>query len=464
MHQMANTSETSKPSDSTAGRNKSPVLDDDNMLIDSDVEVFNDYGVLKAQYERIRQEFRRAKTQWNLEREILESYKEKAAAAEKDVARLRRLRDEWHRKAKEAILKCDQLEAEMNARKLHSPDKGAKTQIHSNGSDSFEESSEEDFDSRHIRTRSPPPTRDQRNNRNSSLRRSRSPSRSRELSSSKQSEKYPDLPEFRGEEDADEYEAWKLHAYSKIRKSSSMFPFEQDKIDYVRDRCKRSAFVVVQNRASHKSEDPYPTLEDMFEDLDQAFGNINEEEINEETLHGANFQMGVAKKNETLDEFITRFRKTIRPLTKSMTQKQLAAAFRRNLSKRLQGRLADGTTYNTLAEIITKVKKINVQLIATYGEEKEEGRKSNRQRDKGEKKAREKAVYDSRNPRRPSELFRKLINEGICIKCGEKGHKNRDDQAPCKDKKPLSNEEIQAKISSILTSPSDRLAITYPEN
>jgi len=244
-----------------------------------------------------------------------------------------------------------------------------------------------------------------------------------------------------------------------------MFSSEQDKVDYVRDRCKKSAFLVVQNRASHMSEDPYPTLEDMFEDLDQAFGNINEEEINEETLHSTNFQMGVAKKNETLDEFITRFRKTIRPLTKSMTQKQLAAAFRRNLIKRLQDRLADGTTYNTLAEIITKVKKINVQLIATYGEEKEEGKKSNRQQDnKGEKKSREKPVYDSRNPRRPSELFRKLINEGICIKCGEKGHKNRDDQAPCKDKKPLSNEEIKAKVSSIFTSLPDRLAITYPEN
>jgi hypothetical protein len=369
---MANTSETSKPSDSTTGRNKSPVLDEDYRSTESDVEVSTDYGILKARYERMRQEFRQAKTQWDLEREILESYKKKAVDAEKDVARLRRLRDEWYRKAKAVMSQCDQLEAEVNALKFHSDDKRAKNQKHSNGSELFEESSEEDSNSRHIRTRSPPPTRRQQNNRYSSSRRSRSPSRSRELSSFKQSEKYPDLPEFRGEEDADEYEAWKLHAYSKIRKSSSMFPSERDKIDYVRDRCKKSAFVVVQNRASHISEDPYRALGDMFEDLDQAFGNINEEEINGETLHSPNFQMGVVKKNETLDDFIIRFRKTIRPLTKSMTQKQLAAAFRRNLNRRLRGRLADGTTYNTLAEIITKVKKINVQLIAAYGEEKEE--------------------------------------------------------------------------------------------
>ena len=367
-----------------------------------------------------------------------------------NVSRLRIARDRWYKKAQELDQENNNLKEEIARIKK-------AERIRANSVDSFDSPP-----TRSCRTRSP--IRTDRTHVSDPRRRSRSPTLTlTKITDRSINKRYPDPPVFSGEDTTvEEYRGWKLHVYAKIRHSAGEFPTEQAKIDYVRDRCKKAAFDAIYERSDLANDHPYLSLDEMFEDLDHEFMEENERDLCDMKIHDPNFQMGVYKKDETLEEFIKRFRRTIRPL--KMDEYQKINAFNRNMSSRLQSKFEDGSTYKTLAEFLTKVKRADLQMQAhgkgTSAKHDKDGKDDKKGKSKEGPKGKGKTLS---GPRRPPEVFKRLAKEGICIKCGVKGHTSRDKDAPCKNSVALTDAEIIAKLSALFynqETPSNMLALT----
>ena len=84
---------------------------------------------------------------------------------------------------------------------------------------------------------------------------------------------YPDVPDFYG--DSTKWEAWQLHLDAKFRASAMLFPTEQSRIDYIRDRCKLTAFDVIKARCHPSRGNPYNTTHEILADLDNVYDDLS---------------------------------------------------------------------------------------------------------------------------------------------------------------------------------------------
>lgn len=85
--------------------------------------------------------------------------------------------------------------------------------------------------------------------------------------------KYPDVPLFYGNgDDREKWEGWRLHLESKFRQSAILYACEQDKIDYIRDHCKDTAYEVIKVKANPANA--YFAASEMIQDLENMFGEF----------------------------------------------------------------------------------------------------------------------------------------------------------------------------------------------
>ena len=154
---------------------------------------------------------------------------------------------------------------------------------------------------------------------------------------------YPHVAFFRGNNtDRDMYEGWKIHLEAKFRIDSHLFANEESKISYIKDHCKDSAFDVIQARIHPTSNNPYLTAEEMIGDLDLKFGESDDFDLrltNELKLRDYNFRMGP---EESLEDFVARYTTLVAPL--SYGSKEKLDNFRWKLPTRLIDGLAGSYT------------------------------------------------------------------------------------------------------------------------
>ena len=72
---------------------------------------------------------------------------------------------------------------------------------------------------------------------------------------------------------------WRLQLLTKLRRRSTIYPTEWDKIEYARDHCTGDAFDIIGTRADADFKDPYPTLKALLDDLGLAFGDSDDVRI-----------------------------------------------------------------------------------------------------------------------------------------------------------------------------------------
>lgn len=77
--------------------------------------------------------------------------------------------------------------------------------------------------------------------------------------------KYPDVPLFYGNGiNREKWEGCRLHLESKFRQSAVLYTCEQDKIDYIRNHCKNTAFEVIKAKANPASANAYLTASTAY--------------------------------------------------------------------------------------------------------------------------------------------------------------------------------------------------------
>ncbi|KAF1980655.1 hypothetical protein K402DRAFT_275865 [Aulographum hederae CBS 113979] len=268
--------------------------------------------------------------------------------------------------------------------------------------------------------------------------------------------KWPDIKEFYGDtgKQRDEYPQWKLSILSKFRNSYAMFTNEQAKIDYVRDKCKATAFSIVETRADLDGLNPYNTFDEMIQDLDSMFAEHDPKAKADNQMHSASFAM---KKNERFDTFLARFTKNAAILQLSDDAK--ISTCKRLLNSQLKEKISDGTAYSSYSEFIRRCKQCDLDLTTIRNEKAEEDKRTgNTIGGTGRGQGRTTSSIRSTIPRiggkqttltRPQPLIGKLMKIGACFKCGEKGHRHFYDNAPCKTSTTLSDDAISAKINFV---------------
>ena len=167
--------------------------------------------------------------------------------------------------------------------------------------------------------------------------------------------RYPDAAIFSG--NRDEFEGWCCHIDSKLTASAELFPREQDRINYVRDRCKSAAFETIKTRSTPGAVDPYLTLSELMEDLDHIFGNFDKLAKCNAELNDPKFGMGERDPKETFEEFLTRFTTTIAPL--NLPEMQKIWSLQRTITTVLRHKLNDGTTMTSYRDTVARLRRID---------------------------------------------------------------------------------------------------------
>lgn len=173
--------------------------------------------------------------------------------------------------------------------------------------------------------------------------------------------KYPDVPTFYGNaDDREKWEAWRLHLESKFHQSAVLYTCEQDKIDYIRDHCKDTAFEVIKTKANPASVKADLNASEMIQDLDNMFGKFDKVAKADALLHDPKFSMAVLNLNETLNEFLARFTSAVAPLV--FTDRHKISNLRRTLSERQRFKMADGTTYTSFGQYVSRCRQCDLDL------------------------------------------------------------------------------------------------------
>lgn len=310
--------------------------------------------------------------------------------------------------------------------------------------------------------------------------------------------KYPDVTNFYGTHDRDQWEPWLQHLYSKFRQSWSLFSEEQDKIEYVRDHCKATAYEVIKTRAEFNAQDPYTSVEDIIADLDAMFGEFDKTGKANALLHDPNFNMGVIDKNETFEIFYSRFAAAIAPLNYS--EEHRIFHLERTISPRLKWKIADGVKPTSFKDLVARLRQLDQtirQLEASTpgrgapsrnsgGGNNANGKNSGGGNSSGNSggnggnsnttpsgrgnAGRGSGNTGSTGTPRPytytysPALIERLKKENRCFKCLEVGHNNYDKSRPCKGKQSLNKEQVEAKLAAVGWEVEDYTENTKEEN
>ena len=115
-------------------------------------------------------------------------------------------------------------------------------------------------------------------------------------------------------EDKKKWEGWRLHFELKFRQSAILYLYKQDKIDYIRDHCKDTAFELIKAKTNLKSANGYFTSSEIIQDLENMFGEFDKVAKLDALLYDLKFSMAVANSKETLNKFLAKFTLAIAPL------------------------------------------------------------------------------------------------------------------------------------------------------
>ena len=116
------------------------------------------------------------------------------------------------------------------------------------------------------------------------------------------------MPLFYGNaEDREKWERWRLHLELKFRQSAILYTCEYDKIDYIRDYCKDTAFEIIKAKVNPTSTNAYLTSSEMIQDLENMFGEFDKVAKLDALLHDSKFGIAIANLKETFDKFLARF-------------------------------------------------------------------------------------------------------------------------------------------------------------
>lgn len=298
---------------------------------------------------------------------------------------------------------------------------------------------------------------------------------------------WPDVSDFCGQDGT--WTSWHLSLLSKFDCSWKYFQSESSKITYARDHCKGAAFETIKYRADLHGPNPYSSVDDLLRDLELTFGETDQAYKSMADLTNPKFRMGLWTPNETLNQFIVRLntafgsldfedwvkkRYLMNHLTRDLCMHFIYLPRTMSYVEAVDHLRMVDFEVNRLDEIRPDEKPgvnrldetrpdekpgVNNRLDEIRSDEKPGGSKSpdSRRRRRGRRGRRRTPEPEIKTTTRdvsytvhfesyPTELKEVLRNQARCCKCGETGHRARDIDAPCKDKRPLSVKAMTEKL------------------
>ena len=278
--------------------------------------------------------------------------------------------------------------------------------------------------------------------------------------------KYPELPIFYG--DTEEWESWKAHLITKVQTDYYDFPTEWHKVNYARDRTKGTAQANIWHRAKPDTVEPYETLDQLIEDLDNVYGEEEQDKQRNllQQLFSPSFAMGVKDRSESFEKFLARFTSTVSPLR--LTDNEKITHLFRNLSEQLTERIYHLNGVAKYSDYVKGVRQAANQMkvrnemrqsaatsTATRGRRtraaEDMGRKetSFRKAPRNKSKTREHNAMEDMISKLPAHIRAKLRKAGRCFKCGAAGHMSTDPDAPCQGRSHITREKAEALLSEM---------------
>ena len=287
---------------------------------------------------------------------------------------------------------------------------------------------------------------------------------------SKSNNKYPDVPDFYGnEEDRHTWESWRMHLQSKFQMSWELFENELSKILYIRDHCKDIAFNIVKSRTYDTHPDPYTASSEMIQDLENQFGEYDKETKADAELHNPKFAMGAKDPKESFDAFYTRFTAAIVPI--NMSDREKTSHLKRLISVRLRYKILDFPLTTSHRELVSRLRQVDIALrlmddssprgargggsSSTRGgrggnySPNNNASSSNSNSNSRPFRPRNSSSYTRTGYRHPLHVQDRLRKEGRCFKCLKPGHTAYSPDAPCKDKPYLDEKQVTAALSEV---------------
>lgn len=272
------------------------------------------------------------------------------------------------------------------------------------------------------------------------------------------SRKHEELAVFEG--DRSEWRGWKNHLLSQVQACPLDFPDEKSKINYARNKTRKTAQETIWFRAAMDSTHPYTRLEELVQDLEAVYGEDSEalRKRHEQELFSTTFPMGApGKEGESLETFLARFISTVAPLQLSDSSK--INHLERTLAVRYIHKthhLEDVTSFQTYVAGIRKIETKNKAVEARPKLTTNEYPKSRTTRQVvGPGRVRDTTRVSKPAPpgnylrRFPPHVQKKIIQEGRCGKCFKKGHVYTQADAPCKNEEPISMRDGQAQLAKM---------------
>lgn len=276
--------------------------------------------------------------------------------------------------------------------------------------------------------------------------------------------KWTEPPKFSG--NRAEWRKWRIHLQTYIRVCAWQFPTAQHEIDYTRDHLGGEAYDTIENRADPESGDPYYSLEDMLRDLELLYGEKNKVAKAEAKLKDNNFRMAVVNRSETFEQFVARFNAAVAPLR--LDDEAKIRHLRWGMTKGLQRGTAHlsgiKTDYHAFVEgvrdtndYVDDMSLDNVHRLRdpqTASRPKPDtARNANGYSTRAYRKdtvpERTTKIGGHSITRFPAYIRAKILGEGRCFKCLEKGHRPTENNAPCKHSPVVAKEEAIIKLAAI---------------
>lgn len=249
--------------------------------------------------------------------------------------------------------------------------------------------------------------------------------------------RYPDIEKFHGKEDEDVHR-WIESAKNKFEQSHELFPEESDKIKYLLHYVKNDAYAIIKDRAMRDAEDPYADSEELFQELSGAFGWEDRET---DALNDITKGKYAQKHDESIALWSARFITACRRAKMSDGTVKFFAL--QNIHSKFKNAAINAAANETWTELVTRMKTVerNKTSLNTTIPETQKKTTDGKPKAGGNKKK------DDNAPRRNAEEFQKIKKAHVCAKCFQKNHVWTEQNAPCKDKKPLPMSKFDESIA-----------------
>lgn len=270
------------------------------------------------------------------------------------------------------------------------------------------------------------------------------------------SRKHEELPMFYG--DHTEWRGWKNHLLSQVDACPQDFPTEQSKINYARNKTRKTAQDTIWFRAAIDSVHPYLYLDELVQDLENIYGEDSTRLRNrhEQELFSSSFPMGApGKTNETLESFLGRFLATIAPL--QLPDHSKISHLKRTIAVRYIDRSAYIEETDSFQKYLKGIRAIDDTIKSAEARPKTTFADSKTRPTRAAAATRKdvaNAVPRTSAPfnylrRFPPHVQTKIKTEGRCGKCFKKGHVYTQADAPCKNEEPISMKDGQAQLAQM---------------